>query len=86
MGLFHCGANSQSIEHLTCWGTDGSQEVGSCRRCAVSQCCSAHGFDTCAECDDMPCELLMAFSYDPTKGDGGARIHVLNRLRAEMAT
>ena len=27
-------------------------------RCAIRQCCSQRGFDTCAECEQFPCDLL----------------------------
>ena len=44
--------------------------------CAVAMCCQNKGFLHCGECPDIPCQMLLDYSFDPQHGDNpqGARI------------
>ena len=69
----HC-TNCEWKESHGCGGcieTNGKPFHGECR---VAACCQNKGFVHCGECPDIPCELLIQFSYDEEQGDNGARI------------
>lgn len=34
------------------------------QHCRIYRCAKAKGYETCAECDDMPCSMLNAFCCD----------------------
>ena len=42
--------------------------------CDVAKCCIERGLDHCGQCEDVPCEMLRRFAYDPEEGDDGQRI------------
>jgi len=49
--------------------------------CELAQCSMQKGLDSCAACDDFPCELLNRFAFDAKQGDNGKRIENLRKLK-----
>jgi hypothetical protein len=49
--------------------------------CEIAQCVSSKGFETCAECDDLPCTDLIHFAYHPFAIHHLQAIEVLRRVR-----
>lgn len=45
--------------------------------------CEGRSLPHCGMCGDFPCEQLKGFSYDPQRGDGGARIVQCEKWREE---
>ena len=46
----------------TCGKCAGDAHFTSCQ---IAQCASSKGFETCAECADLPCIRLIHFAYSP---------------------
>jgi hypothetical protein len=67
-GLY-CGVCLDNIVNEVCHGCGCG--CGACagdyhsHHCDISQCASSRGFETCAECDEMPCTALINFAYHP---------------------
>lgn len=57
--------------------TQHARKAACCRECGIRCCAVGRGFQTCAECDEYPCEQLAAFLENaPTA------MAVLKELRA----
>ena len=69
-GLY-CGVCSAYSLHQECKGCGSDCSCGECAacghhaRCRIYTCVKAHGFQTCAECPELPCTMLIEFAYDP---------------------
>ena len=50
--------------------------------CPVKHCCESKRLEHCGLCQEFPCELLTAFSYDDEQGDDGRRIEQCARWAA----
>ena len=68
-GLY-CGVCVDFLKHESCHGC--SCICGSCaslehrENCDIHRCCvEEKGFDTCKECDELPCSKLIQFCYSP---------------------
>jgi hypothetical protein len=68
-GLY-CGA-CLDYANGECPGCGVNCDCGACtacyhhQHCHIYQCAHAKGYQTCAECDDLPCTSLIEFAYDP---------------------
>jgi hypothetical protein len=49
--------------------------------CHIAQCAAKQGFETCAECDDLPCTDLILFAYHPLVQHHLPVIEVLRRAQ-----
>jgi hypothetical protein len=49
--------------------------------CEIAQCASSKGFETCAECADLPCTALIHFAYHPFAIHHLQAIEVLRRVQ-----
>ena len=49
--------------------------------CIIKKCCEDKNLTNCGECEDFPCEDLVAFSYDENEGDNGRRIENCRRCK-----
>lgn len=49
--------------------------------CEIAQCASSKGFETCAECADLPCIRLIHFAYHPFAIHHLQAIEVLRRVQ-----
>lgn len=75
-----CGLHCTGCEYKVSCGCKGCIETNGQPfhgECPVAACCQSKGLVHCGECEDIPCELLMRYSYDPEQGDSpkGARIN-----------
>lgn len=54
-----------------CKGCASGCECGKCAacwhhtHCDIAQCAEKRGHKTCAECEDLPCTMLIEFCFDP---------------------
>jgi hypothetical protein len=50
-------------EEINCDGckSQSGKLIGYCQSCAIRQCCSEKGLDSCVSCADQPCEELIRF-------------------------
>jgi hypothetical protein len=67
-GLY-CGICTDYHEAKVCKGC-GCDCVGCAAHwhhqdCQIYQCAEGKGYDTCADCEDLPCTMLIQFAYDP---------------------
>lgn len=85
-GLY-CGACSDYSIDNECQGCGSDCSCGNCAvcwhhdHCQVYTCVKAHGFQTCAECPDLPCSTLIGFAYDPIWRSHLPVIENLRRIR-----
>lgn len=83
-GLF-CGICLDNVVNMWCHGC--GCDCGSCagvphaENCAIAQCATGKGFETCAECDDMPCMDLILFTFHPIAAHHLPSIEVLRRVQ-----
>lgn len=83
-GLY-CGTCLENVVGEGCHGCGCA--CGTCageahaRDCDIAQCAHSQGYDTCAECDDMPCVRLILFAYHPLAIHHLQAIEVLRRVR-----
>ena len=66
----------------SCLYANGDMFWGTCQ---IANCCKEKKFDNCSQCDEFPCDDLIAFSHDPEHGDNGERIRNLEILRDDAA-
>ena len=73
-----CGIKCSDCPTLEKYGVDCPGCVGINNpfwgECDVKKCCEAKNLDNCGQCEDFPCETLVAYANHPDEGDGGARI------------
>lgn len=83
MAITCCGLNTQKPDpRIVCVAMKPEERTVLCGRCKVAKCCMAHGYSTCAECEEFPCDEMLAFSVHPEHPDGGARVEVLRAMQA----
>ena len=51
-----CGSDCSCGSCVACWHHE---------HCAIYQCVAEKGYKTCAECEDLPCTMLIEFACDP---------------------
>lgn len=51
-----CGSDCTCGKCAACWHHD---------HCDIAKCAAGKGYKTCAECDDLPCTMLIEFCCDP---------------------
>lgn len=80
-----CGLLCSSCEYRVSTGCKGCVEINNpfWGACPVKTCCEGRSLPHCGMCGDFPCEQLKGFSYDPQRGDGGARIVQCEKWREE---
>jgi hypothetical protein len=57
-------AVSKSPEQLACNGCKSGDTCEWCEGCDFADCCKFHGYESCAECPEMPCVRLRSFRDD----------------------
>jgi hypothetical protein len=83
-GLY-CGNCTELLLDKACHGC--GCDCGQCAAgphhaaCDIHHCVSAKGLRTCAECDDLPCTLLIQFAYDPIWQSHLPVLESLRRIR-----
>lgn len=50
-----------SVEEMHCNGCKADTISMHCRNCNIKACCLEKGFQSCAECKDVPCDILKEF-------------------------
>ncbi|MBN2047181.1 MAG: DUF3795 domain-containing protein [Anaerolineaceae bacterium] len=85
-GLY-CGICSDLTVNHECKGCGVECGCGECAacwhhaHCRIYQCVRGKGYLTCAECDDLPCTMLIEFAYDPFWRSHLPVIENLRRIR-----
>jgi len=51
-------------DYLRCEGCRSGKINLCCMNCGISRCCSKKNIDTCVECEEFPCPVLVAFDTD----------------------
>jgi hypothetical protein len=83
-GLY-CAVCVDNIVNRVCHGCGCT--CGTCpgeahfQGCDIAQCASSKGFETCAECADLPCIALIHFAYHPFAVHHRQAIEVLRRVQ-----
>lgn len=75
----HCDicTHREALSCPSCLAADGEMFWGTCQ---LAKCCMENKYDNCSQCDEFPCDDLVAFSHDPEFGDNGERIKNLEAL------
>lgn len=67
-GLY-CGICSDYLKKKECSGCGCTCEQCAAhwhhQACQIYRCAEGRGFDTCAQCLELPCTTLIQFTYDP---------------------
>lgn len=50
-------------EQIICEGCNSDKSFFFCQVCKIRECVNQKGFQSCAECDDYPCENIEKFPY-----------------------
>ena len=52
-----------TAKDMSCHGCKSDTGVlfGYCNDCRIKKCCSEKGFETCAQCEEYPCDTLSGF-------------------------
>jgi hypothetical protein len=83
-GLY-CAICVDHVVNKVCHGC--GCECGRCagtahaENCQIAQCVAKQGFETCAECDELPCTDLILFAYHPLWQHHLPVIEVLRRAQ-----
>ena len=75
-----CGIDCEACnyrEQMNCPGCPATEGKPFWGECKLAMCCISKGYEHCGQCQEFPCEVLKAFSYDPDQGDNGQRIRNL---------
>ncbi len=57
--------NAQLPAEQVCFGCKSEKSTPWCTDCALKHCARSKGFDSCAQCDEVPCEPMTRFVEDP---------------------
>ncbi|MCD4752517.1 MAG: DUF3795 domain-containing protein [Anaerolineaceae bacterium] len=85
-GLY-CGVCSDYSLQRECKGCDSDCDCGECAacwhhaHCRIYKCVKSRGHQTCAECEELPCTMLIEFAYDPIWRSHLPVIENLRRIR-----
>ena len=67
-----CGSDCTCEKCAACWHHE---------HCKIYQCVADKGYKTCAECDDLPCTMLIEFCFDPIWRSHRPVIENLRRMK-----
>lgn len=51
-------------EYLRCEGCRSGKVNLCCLNCGMARCCNSKKYNTCSDCEEFPCSVLIAFSTD----------------------
>ena len=66
--MARCGVYCEICSHREiikcpgCFATDGKTFRGPCQ---IAKCCIEKKYENCSECNDFPCDDLIAYAHDP---------------------